>query len=267
MNSCTLKFPGEREITFTYPPKSHIPRALAGVGIQSYEPLSQAAFLAAVEAAPGPVFDIGANVGIYSMLVATALGRDVRAYEPLAEAADVLRRIAAEYALPIVVTDAAVSDTVGERSFYLSAKSDMSNSLNADFRAHRGVRVVKCVTVDSEAEALQPAGLKIDTETTELDVLAGAAATMARSRPAVLLEVLDAAQARALRRFFDGFAYQIVEIGDPGFGRAIGRTDDLDIAGDARNWLAIPSAAGADAAFLDRAQHWLAAIKACAITA
>jgi len=263
MDQCTLKFPGDREITFSYPKKSHIPRVLNGVGIQSYEPLSQAAFLAAAESRSGPVFDIGSNIGIFSMVTATALGKTVYAYEPFAEAAAVLRKIASDYALPIHVTEAAISDTVGERDFYLSTKSDMSNSLNAEFRNHRGVRKVPCLSVDSEAADRHPCAIKIDTETTEIDVLEGAVNTLAADRPAVLIEVLDSVQSRQIRTFFDRFNYSIVEIGGAEFQGKLGDISDLDTSGDARNWLALPDQSAPTDHFMSRVRDWIGVLRGC----
>jgi FkbM family methyltransferase len=80
----------------------------------------------------------------------------------------------------------------GTATFYLSDRSDASNSLAAGFRPSSNQIQVPVETLDSYVErtGLVPAVMKVDTETTEPDVLAGSAATIATHRPWILCEVL-----------------------------------------------------------------------------
>lgn len=262
METCYLYLPGGRLITFEYPRKFHLPRYLAGKGLQNYEPISQALFLASVERLNGAVFDIGANIGIYSMVVATALRRQVYAYEPFAEAASVLRTITERYAFPIQVTEAAVSDSLDDREFYLSKKSDMSNSLNPGFREHAAVRKVRSVTVDSEAARVRPCAIKIDTETTEMEVLRSSESTLREDRPVLLVEILNEALATEARAFLEPLGYKIIEVGSPEVMGRFGDVSDLETGGDTRNWLAVPDEFDAGDEFFDRARSWLDTLRA-----
>lgn len=257
MGTCHLNLPNGRSIVFDYPERFHLPRYLAGRGLQNYEPLSQALFLASVERMNGVVFDIGANIGVYAMMAATTLRRPVYAYEPFAEAAAVLSDIATRYAFPIHVIEAAVSDSLDDKTFYVSVKSDMSNSLNPNFRQHAAVRTVRSVTIDSEANRVRPCAIKIDTETTEMDVLRGAQDTMRRDRPVMLVEILGADIAKAARDFLHTFHYEIIEIGSPDVIARFGDVSDVDISGDMRNWLAVPAELPATDEFYGSAIGWL----------
>lgn len=180
-------------ITMTAPAHMLVPRKLSKVGLKSYEPAAVACFLAALDVAgPGEVLDIGANVGIYAGIASALSRRTVRAFEPAPELAGVAARFAADNQLGFSVESLALGAENGTATFYMSDASDTSNSLAEGFRESSEQLTVTVETLDSYAarNGVIPAILKVDTETTEPDVLAGAAATIAKHRPWILCEVL-----------------------------------------------------------------------------
>lgn len=182
-----------RTLTMTAPVDLLVPRKLAKDGLAGYEPSAIPCFLAAIGAAgPGAVLDIGANVGLYAALAAGATGRDTVAFEPFPVLAEVAERLGADNDLAIRVERIALSDHSGQATFYLSDSSDSSNSLAAGFRESTRQIEVAVETLDAYVgrTGTVPAVLKIDTESTEPDVLLGAAGTLHEHRPWVLCEVL-----------------------------------------------------------------------------
>ncbi|MEV6629393.1 FkbM family methyltransferase [Actinoplanes sp. NPDC051470] len=182
-----------RVVTMTAPSALMVPRYLDQDGLAGYEPTSIPCFLAAIETAgPGAVLDIGANVGLYAALAAAVSDRDVVAFEPFPTLAEVAERLTADNDLKIQVERIALSDHIGTAAFYLSDSSDSSNSLAAGFRDSTRQIDVAVETLDAYVRrtGIVPAVLKIDTESTEPDVLLGAAETLREHRPWVLCEVL-----------------------------------------------------------------------------
>ncbi|GAA3924134.1 FkbM family methyltransferase [Actinoplanes auranticolor] len=182
-----------RAVTMTAPVELLVPRKLQEHGLADYESSSIPCFLATIgTTGPGAVFDIGANVGLYAALAAAVSDRDVVAFEPFPTLAEVAERVAADNGLKIRVERIALSDHAGTATFYLSDTSDSSNSLAAGFRKSSRQIEVEVETLDEyvKRNGIIPAVLKVDTESTEPDVLFGAAETLREHRPWVLCEVL-----------------------------------------------------------------------------
>jgi FkbM family methyltransferase len=191
----SIPVPGSplRTLTMTAPVRLVVPRMLAQNGLAGYESSAVPCFLAALSAAgPGAVFDIGANVGLYAALAAAVTDRTVVAFEPFPVLAEVAARFSADNDLGIRVESIALGRETGSATFYLSDVSDSSNSLAAGFRESTRQIEVPVETLDGYVRRTGdvPAVLKIDTESTEPDVLFGAAATLRDHRPWVLCEVL-----------------------------------------------------------------------------
>ncbi|PSK97290.1 FkbM family methyltransferase [Murinocardiopsis flavida] len=170
-----------------------VPRRLQRAGLAGYEPETLACFLAALDTArPGAVLDVGANVGVYSLLAASRSRRSVHAFEPTPDVAAAARAIAAANRLDIRVTELALSNHTGTASLRLSATTDASNSLAAGFRRELGRLPVPVDTLAhwQEHAKVAPSVVKIDTETTEPDVIAGGLEVLRRYRPWVFCEVL-----------------------------------------------------------------------------
>lgn len=161
--------------------------------------------------------DVGAYVGYYALLAAHSNpAGQVLAFEPLPAIADRLRRNVTLNALGNVsVLQCAASERGGTAEFFHVAGGELpsSSSLSEAFMAvHEQLTSsrVEVVTID---EVLQQRGVtgvdlvKLDTETTEPDVLRGMAVTLDRDRPDIVCEVLEGADGTVLAEVLEPFGY------------------------------------------------------------
>jgi len=183
----------QRTLAWEAPRKLTIPKALERDGLAKYEPETLACFMALVDVVrPGPVWDIGANVGMYGLLAASLSGRSVAAFEPTPETAAVARKVFAANGLRAEVYQWGLADQEGHATLYLSSSSDSSNSMLSGFREATGAITVPVRTIDRLVREgrTPPVILKIDTETTEPAILRGASELIAHHRPWILCEAL-----------------------------------------------------------------------------
>jgi hypothetical protein len=120
--------------------------------------------------------------------------------------------------LGIVVEEIALGATAGTAELFLSENSDSSNSLRIGFRPSRkSVRVV-VETLDGyiARTSVVPGVLKIDTESTEPDVLRGAARLLAEHRPWLICEVLAGRTETELTEILEPLGYAWYRIDGPG---------------------------------------------------
>ncbi len=157
------------------------------------------------------VVDVGAYVGFFTLLAAHANGAGrVLAFEPLSDAFARLTENVERNALSnVVCVPAALGRTEGEADFFHvsgpsvtdvasdgQASIPCSSSLSADFmKGVEGVVAskVRVTTLDGylDDRGMRRVDLmKIDTESTEPDVLEGATQLLKASRPTILCEVL-----------------------------------------------------------------------------
>jgi FkbM family methyltransferase len=136
------------------------------------------------------VIDIGANTGLY----AYALSRDARveAFEPMPDALRTLRALAAHRPSVTVHADA-LSSAPGEATLYVPYLRHRLHAALASLQEPSpGTRYeryqVPVRTLDTFAFA-DVSVVKIDVEGHERAVLAGATETLARERPALLIEI------------------------------------------------------------------------------
>jgi FkbM family methyltransferase len=142
--------------------------------------------------------DVGANVGVYAVVLGRAVGPQGRvlACEPGAEN---LRRLGRNLALNglenVDVRGVAVADRRGE--LLLQLGSDPAYHSTVEVYEGRGAgeaAAVEAVTLDDlwrEAGSPRVSFVKVDTEGAELQVLRGAEELLAATRPALLVEARD----------------------------------------------------------------------------
>jgi len=243
------------------PPYLFIPRKLDEAGLGAYEPYAVDCFLALLDrAGPGAVFDVGANVGLYGLLAAAYGDRPVHCFEPAPDTAQAARDIAAASGLDLTVAELALGDASGTGTLYLSDSTDSSNSLNPDFRAHSKELVVPVETIDDYVARTGdvPAIIKIDTETTEPQVLAGAGRVLAEHRPWLMVEVLWSLVEDRLHDVMDRYGYTYYHLNGPGPRPATER-----IVGD-RTWqhyMFLLAPEPVDDAFWSRMTAWRKALQ------
>lgn len=182
------------DLTLELPPRWRGVSKLAYAFRERYEPELQVLHRCV---RPGSVaVDVGASYGIYTCVLARLVGPEGRVYafEPEAEAAQVLRRNARRNRLGWVrVIQAACADSSGAAA--LCHERDPSRNWIALGRAVTwGSEVVEVVRLDDIVPAAD--FLKLDVEGAEELVLRGATDLLRRCRPTVLFEVNPDAAAR-----------------------------------------------------------------------
>jgi FkbM family methyltransferase len=180
------------------------------------------------------VFDVGANLGYYTLLFSHLAGPEgeVHAFEPVPAT---FERLAAKLARECRSGNAranrtAVGDTTGTTVLYLPGSDHGQASLarHADGSWSAGPAVTEhespLTTLDAyarEREVRRIDFLKCDVEGAELAVLRGGAGLLARHRPVLHLEICPA--------WTRDFGYEPEELGD--FVRSLGYSD-LRLVGD-----------------------------------
>lgn len=158
------------------------------------------------ELQPGDVvYDVGANIGWFSMLAARKVGPQgsVFAFEPSLANAFYLRMNAATNGLVNVITVPAAAGSGGGWGRF-SEESSLEGRLSND-----GESLVPLVSLDEWPEAVgskPPALLKIDVEGGEGDVLRGMETLLRTAKPVLIVELHGtAAEVAAI---LDGFGYE-----------------------------------------------------------
>jgi FkbM family methyltransferase len=187
-----------------------------GCWLGTYERQKQEFFARLVR--PGSVvFDVGANVGLYTLLASARAGRDGRvfAFEPLLANLDYLREhLQLNDVNNVDVIPAAVGRSPGRASFAAAASRSMGR-LDA-----AGVLEVEIVSLDDLSHSRDlpaPNLIKMDIEGGEVEALAGAEETLRAHRPAILLATHGWAKHQESCRFLRGLGYVVEALngGDP----------------------------------------------------
>jgi FkbM family methyltransferase len=191
-----------------------------GYGLGTSEPDIQAELAELLQ--PHDVFyDIGANVGFFTVLGARLVGPEGRvvAFEPLPAAAAALRRnVDANSFTSVDVMEAAVDDRTGAATLHLpaterstGARLRKKKSDSGSKGSHMQVRVVAIDELVAAGELPVPNVIKLDVEGAELRVLAGMRETLAAHRPTLVCETHGTVKkvTEALRE--QGYSTEIVE--------------------------------------------------------
>ncbi|WP_243408018.1 FkbM family methyltransferase [Frankia canadensis] len=187
----------------------------------SYRPPSLAAVFDAILGPGDCCYDVGANVGIYTLWAAGRVGRtgEVHAFEPVPQTRATLARLVGQNALTQVrLSSAAVAATAGTVGLRIYPGS--SGLAHQVFDGAAPELTVPATTLDQHAARHRPPDLvKIDVEGFELDVLRGAGELLRVHRPALLLEMLPSHLARRggdrqgeLVALLTGSGYQIFNL-------------------------------------------------------
>jgi FkbM family methyltransferase len=139
---------------------------------------------------PGDVvYDIGAHVGLYTMLSSPKVGPEghVYAFEPFPRNAGYLRRhIELNRLTNCTVVEAAVSASMGLRKF------DPTEHRSAGHLSDSGQITVRSLSIDEfifgSTGRRPPTAIKIDAEGAEMEVLAGGSRTLTQYSPFIFLE-------------------------------------------------------------------------------
>jgi FkbM family methyltransferase len=200
------------------------------------------------------VWDIGANMGLFSFAAAAIAGREGRvlAVEPDTHLAGLLRRSAdgpGRHA-PVEILPAAVSADVTVAKFHVARRNRATSHLagfgTAMAGGVRSTQLVPAVTLDWLAHRFPaPDVIKIDVEGAELAVLNGGARVL-DGCPAVICEV-GAQNAQAVSALLGGRGYTLYDGDVQPTGRvpvAVAPYNTLAIAAGRRRSVSVPDEDG-----------------------
>jgi FkbM family methyltransferase len=249
-------------VAFTAPWRSYVPRLLQDAGVARYEPETMAAFLAAISLREAEdVFDVGANVGVFAIIAATTTTARVTGFEPTPQLARTFRSVAAANGLSCEVEEIALGSATGTATLFISAQSDSSNSLREGFRRATGTVEVPVERLDDYVARTgrRPSVMKIDTETTEPEVLGGGLETLRAIRPWIVCEVLADKTEAPLAALLRPLGYRFHHLGA---GDVPIESDDIvgDRTYEHRDWLFTPEPL--PPSFAAHYRTWLTAIRA-----
>lgn len=165
---------------------------------------------------PGMVFyDLGANVGLFSLLAARFVGTNgkVFSFEPDAEVAGRLRSNVDRNGFSnVTVVEAGIWSSSGEMAFVAADVSSPDRGTGRfanDSEGTEGTRV-RCVSLDDFAQnAPQPHVIKCDIEGAEVEMLRGATCILKTGRARILCELHSESNKTACREFLHEFGYGI----------------------------------------------------------
>jgi FkbM family methyltransferase len=177
-----------------------------------YEPHMQSLITKVVKKG-GVFYDIGANVGFYSLLASTMVfpGK-VYAFEPVAENVRYIQRHLTLNDIPNVeVLELAICDQVGTSTFQEEETRAMGH-LQAE-----GKTRVQTTTLDSllQAQLIEPPQcIKMDIEGAELIALRGASECIQRHRPIIFLATHGRDMETECGRLLSSWGYELQNISD-----------------------------------------------------
>jgi FkbM family methyltransferase len=194
-----VKLPDKKSFLIDSSGEDWIPTQLFWRGFRGYESEVSLIFYELARSAE-VVFDIGAHIGYFSLLAATANSHaQIYAFEPLQRVFERLERnVELNRFANVHCMKAAVGDYEGEQEFYFpDVEAPVSSSLRSvllvaslgDQVRHVKVSVVTLDELASREGMGHVSLIKMDTERTEHQVLAGARKILERDRPDIFCEV------------------------------------------------------------------------------
>ena len=224
VGTTTMILPGRRRARLWSLGDDWVPNQVFWRGWDGYEPEMTPIFWRLATGARVTV-DVGAHIGFYAILAAIANEHgSVFAFEPLPPVFERLQRNLALNGLENVIAVPLAAGAVDGLApfFHVPGVIPCSSSLSASFmRSHPileslPVSVVRLDTFARDRGLANIDLIKLDTETTEPDVLAGLGALLARSRPDIFCEVLGHAEADALTSILSPLGYSFFLLTDAG---------------------------------------------------
>jgi len=193
-----------------------------GYWLGSYEIGKRALFVRSIPAG-GVVYDLGANVGYYTLLASVLTGPrgKVFAFEPLPRNLEYLRR---HLSLNRIENAAVIEAAVADRSGTVRFEQDASTS-KGRIGAEGGLEA-RSIALDEridEGKLPRPDVLKIDIEGAELLALQGVRKALANSHPMIFLSTHSGKVHKDCVSFLAALGYRVVPID----GRPLERSRDV----------------------------------------
>ena len=180
-----------------------------GCWLGTYEYENQHLFASLVPM-DGVIYDLGANVGFYTLLAATRAKR-VIAVEPVARNLAFLKRhLELNRVSNVEVWSAAAADKEGEEPFTAGPNHSMGKLANKG-------PLVRTVTLDHLSDACGPPALiKVDVEGAEYRVLLGAQQCLAAYHPTIFMSTHSLPLHQACITLLSDSGYDVQQIGNDG---------------------------------------------------
>ncbi len=159
------------------------------------------------------VYDMGANVGYYSLIASVLLGRmgGVIAFEPDVRNISFLRRhLSLNHINNVEIMEAAVSDQSGTGVFCQEPSRSMGRLSDESGVA---VRTVALDDFIRESHFPKPDVMKIDVEGAEMRVLRGAERILSELQPLIFLATHSTALQQECRAFLSSIGYTLAAMG------------------------------------------------------
>lgn len=204
-------------------------------------------FLAAYPIGEGAIIDIGANLGIISLMLARRFPeRTIHAFEPAPSTFHALQtNIALNDCANIRALPCAVADRNGEIAFHAHPEGRATNSIAAFTSDH--VVNLSCITLDAYAEAnefAEIAFLKVDVEGFEAAVFQGARRLLSEHRVALVYYEVCPGNSKNSgldpelpTRILAGYGYRLYRIAERGLLRPVDQSEVNQTTLD--NWVAV----------------------------
>jgi FkbM family methyltransferase len=168
--------------------------------------------------------DVGAYRGYFSGVMAVHGAGEVHCFEPNPDNIAKLSKLTGlNPNLPLKVHQVALGDSDGETEFVLMSEDTMGKLADSSFQRERStgkrfeVKLCKLDTLVSEGKVPAPSLIKVDVEGAEKMFLEGAAESIKRSKPTILLEYHSGPLARDCAALLEDSGYSIewLETNDP----------------------------------------------------
>jgi FkbM family methyltransferase len=169
---------------------------------------------------PGDIFfDLGANIGLFTLLAARIVGAtgEVFSFEPDSQNAARLRRnVERNQFANVTIIEAGVWSSTGKLNFLAAEATSPDRGVGTFMQSgpseelnHSGT-LASCVALDDFARtAPPPTAIKCDVEGAELEFLRGAQATVQKFRPWIICEMHSKANDRAARELLSQWNYKL----------------------------------------------------------
>lgn len=160
------------------------------------------------------VYDLGANVGFYSLLASILVGPggQVFSFEPAPRNLALLRRhLELNRVSNCTVFEAAVSASNGTAKFDFSSDHHMGH-LAGDSENTVSVRTVNLDSMVASGKIKPPNLIKCDIEGAELDALTGASATLSKCSPVIFLATHGPQVHRDCCALLKSFSYDLTPL-------------------------------------------------------
>lgn len=168
--------------------------------------------------------DVGAYRGYFGGIMAVHGAAEVHCFEPNPDnVAKIERLMELNTSLPIRIHQLALGNSDGETEFVLMSEDTMGKLAESTFQKSREsgsgfkVQLAKLDTLVDSGVLAAPDLIKVDIEGAERMFLEGAAASIERSKPSILLEYHSGPLARECAAFLEARHYRIewLETDDP----------------------------------------------------